>query len=195
MLGNHRGHGSDFHLLLLGLVFTTFCAAQAQPTAQAVLRHFYQAAGGAAWQQYQECDSEGTAAVTGKTGTLRYVEDLHSGANVSQVEIQGLDVKQADGNGPMQSWHQDADGDIQLADSGSPDNVDDRYLTSRAYWKPELGGAAVTVLAPQIEGATTWDRLRFQVPGGSGFTLWINRQTGLLDRVEGKTTKELRDVL
>jgi hypothetical protein len=49
------------------------------------------------------------------------------------------------------------------------------------------------VLAPQTEGSTTWDRLRFQVPGGTGFTLWINRQTGLLDRVEGQTTKELGD--
>jgi Aspartyl protease/PDZ domain len=190
MLRHYRGH---FHLLLVCLVFTTFCAAQAQPTAQAVLQHFYQAAGGAAWQQYEECDSEGTVVVAGKTGTLRYVEDLRSGANVSRTEIQGLDVKQADGNGPTQSWHQDADGDIQLSNPGSPDIIDDRYLTSRAYWKPEFGGAAVTVLAPQTEGSTTWDRLRFQVPGGSGFTLWISRQTGLLDRVEGKTTRELSD--
>jgi hypothetical protein len=193
MLRNHRGHGSDFHLLLLGLVFTTFYAAQAQPTAQAVLQHFYQAAGGAAWPQYEECDSEGTAAVAGKSGSLRYVEDLRSGANVSRAEIQGLDVKQADGNGPTQSWHQDADGDIQLSNPGSPDNIDDRYLTGRAYWKPMFGGAVVTMLAPQTEESTTWDRLRVQVPGGSGFTLWINRQTGLLDRVEGKTTKELSD--
>jgi predicted metalloprotease with PDZ domain len=88
MLRNHRGH---FHLLLVGLVFATFGAAQAQPTAQAVVQHFYQAADGVAWQQYEECDSEGTAAVAGKTGSLRYVEDLRSGANVSQEEIQALD--------------------------------------------------------------------------------------------------------
>jgi hypothetical protein len=200
MLRNHRGNGSDFNLLLVRLVFTTLCcffvpalAAQGQPSAQAILQRFYQAAGGSTWQQYEECDSEGTATVAAKTGSLRYVEDLHSGANVSHAEIQALDVKQADGNGPMQSWHQDADGDIQLSNPDSPANIDDRYLTSRAYWRPEFGGAAVTMLTPQTEGSTTWDRLRFQVPGGSGFTLWINRQTGLLDRVEGKTTKELSD--
>ena len=184
-------------LVFATFLFCFFCtralAAQSQPSAQAILQHFYQAGGGSAWQHYEECDSDGTATVAGKTGSLRYVEDLRSGANVSRVEIPALDVKQADGDGPMQSWHQDADGDIQLSNPGSPDNIDDRYLTSRAYWRPEFGGAAVTVLAPQTEGSTTWDRLRFQVPGGSGFTLWINRQTGLLDRVEGKTTKELSD--
>jgi hypothetical protein len=167
--------------------------AQAQPSAQAILQRFYQAAGGSAWQHFEECDSEGTATVAGKTGNLRYVEDLRSGANVSQVEIKALDVKQADGDGPTQSWHQDANGDIQLSNADSPDNIDDRYLTSHAYWRPAFGGAAVTVLASQIEGSTTWDRLRFQVPRGSGFTLWINRQTGLLDRVESKTIKELSD--
>jgi Aspartyl protease/PDZ domain len=198
---NRRGNGFGFNLLLVRLAFTTFLfclfygrvpAAQGQPSAQDILQRFYQAAGGGAWQHYEECDSEGTATVTAKTGSLRYVEDLHSGANVSRAEIQALDVKQADGNGPMQSWHQDADGDIQL-NPDSPENIDDRYLTSRAYWRPEFGGAAITMLAPRTEGSTTWDRLRVQVPGGSGFTLWINRQTGLLDRVDGKTTKELSD--
>jgi hypothetical protein len=202
MLRNLGGNGPGFNLLLVRLVFTIFSccffcgralAAQGQPSAQAILQRFYQAAGGSVWQQYEECDSEGTATVAAKTGSLRYIEDLHSGANVSQVEIQALEVKQADGDGPMQSWHQDADGDIQLSNPNSPYYIDDRYLTSRAYWRPEFGGAAVTVLAPQNEGSTTWDRLRFQVPGGSGFTLWINRQTGMLDRVEGKTTKELSD--
>ena len=168
-------------------------AAQNQPSAQTILHHFYQAAGGSAWQQYEDCDSDGIATVANKTGRLRYIEDLRSGANVSQVEIPALDVKQSDGDGPMHSWHQDANGDIQLSDLNRPDNIDDRYLTRRAYWWPDFGGAVVTVLAPQSEGPETWDRIRFQVPGGTGFTIWINRKTGLLDRVEGKTTKELSD--
>jgi len=196
---SYRGNGSQLGSVLVCFVFSIFffCGpaldAQAQPSAQAILQRFYQAAGGSAWQHFEECDSEGTATVAGKTGNLRYVEDLRSGANVSQVEIKALDVKQADGDGPTQSWHQDANGDIQLSNADSPDNIDDRYLTSHAYWRPAFGGAAVTVLASQIEGSTTWDRLRFQVPRGSGFTLWINRQTGLLDRVESKTIKELSD--
>lgn len=66
-------------------------------------------------------------------------------------------------------------------------------MKARAIVEGEALVFKVDVLAPQTEGSTTWDRLRFQVPGGSGFTLWINRQTGLLDRVEGRTTKKLSD--
>ena len=195
MLTGHRGNGSDFNSFVVHLVFSAFflcffcdraLAAQGQQSAQVILRHFYQAAGGSAWQRYEECDSEGTATVAGKTGSLHYVEDLRSGANVFQIEIAALDVKQADGDGPIEKWQQDANGDIQLYNPDSPGYIDDRYLTSRAYWQPNFGGAAITVLAPQGEGSSIWDRLRFQVPGGNGFTLWINRQTGLLDRIEGK---------
>lgn len=202
MLTIHRGKDSGLNSfqvrLAIAAAFMCFLCgrapeAQTQSPAQAILQRFYQAAGASALQHFEECESEGTATIAGKTGSLRYAEDLRSGANVSQVEIVPLDVKQADGDGPNQTWHQDANGDIQLSNPDTPDNIDDRYLTSRAYWRPEFGGAAVTLLAPQSEGSTTWDRLRFQVPGGSGFTLWINRQTGLLDRVEGKTTKALSD--
>jgi hypothetical protein len=184
-------------VVFASLLFCLCCngapAVQGQPSAQAILQRFYQASGGYAWQQYEECDSEGTATIAGKTGNLRYIEDLHTGANVSHVEIPALEVKQADGDGPMQIWHQDAGGDIQLSNPDTAGNIDDLYLTSRAYWRPHFGGATVTVLAPQAERSTTWDRFRFQVPDGGGFTLWINRQTGLLDRVENETTKALSD--
>lgn len=115
MLRNHGGNGSDFNLLLVRLVFTICCfcffngralAAQGQPSAQAILQRFYQAACGSVSRHYEQCDSEGAATVAAKTGSLCYIEDLHSGANVSQAEIRALDVKQTDGDGPMKSWHQ-----------------------------------------------------------------------------------------
>jgi hypothetical protein len=202
MVTAHRCNGFAFRAALTFLfcgvfVVSLLCgaelAAQEQPTAQTILQHFYQAAGGSAWQRYEECDSEGTATVSGKSGSLHYIEDLRSGANVSHVEIPALDVKQADGNNEAQSWHQDADGDVQLSNADVPGNIDDRYLTSRSYWRPNFGGAAVTVLAPQTQGSVVWDRVQFKVTGGRGFTLWINRQTGLLDRIEGETVKELSD--
>src|SRR5260370_1438832 len=93
----------------------------------------------------------------------------------------------------MQNWHQDSAGDIQLSPPDDTVSIDDRYLTSRGYWRPDFGGAAVTVLAPQTQGSVTWDLLQFKVPGGKGFTLWINRKTGLLERLEGSITKQLSD--
>jgi len=51
----------------------------------------------------------------------------------------------------------------------------------------------VTILAPQTQDSVTWDLLQFKIPSGKGFTLWINRKTGLLERVEGSVTKQLSD--
>ena len=197
-----QGTRSELNVCFLFLVLITasLCSkplsaplsAEVSPSAHDILQHFYRAAGGAS-QHFEECDSKGTITVSKKSGTIRYLENLQSGANRSDVEISALEMKQADGNDPMQSWHQDAAGDVQLFDSTSPDSIDDRYLTRRGYWQPNYGGAVVTVIASQKEGPTTWDRLRFKVPGGSGFTLWINQETGLLDRVERKTMTELTD--
>jgi predicted aspartyl protease len=168
-------------------------AAKAEVSAHDVLQHFYRAAGGRAWQRFEECDSTGTATLSQKTGTIRYIENLHSGANRADIEISGLGVKQANGTGPMENWHQDSAGDVQLSPPDEPVSIDDRYLTSHAYWRPNFGGAAVTVLVPQTQGSVTWDGLQFKVPGGKGFSLWINRKTGLLDRVEGSITKQFSD--
>jgi predicted aspartyl protease len=167
--------------------------ATAEISAQDVLQHFYRADGGRAWQRFDECDSAGTVAFLQKTGTIRYFENLHHGGNRTEMEISALDVKQADGTDPIQNWHQDAAGDIQLSSPDDPISIDDRYLTRRGYWQPDFGGAAVTVLAPHTEGSVIWDLLQFEVPGGKGFTLWINRKTGLLERVEGSITKQLSD--
>jgi hypothetical protein len=180
-------------LFVVGIFCLNVVSAKAQPSAQAILQHFFQASGGSAWQHFEQCDSTGTVTYLQKTGTIHYSENLRTGGNRGDVEIPALNIKQANGDGPMQAWHQDAAGDIQLSSSSDPANIDDRYLTSHAYWQPNFGGAAITVLAPQTEGTTTWDRLQFKVPGGKGFTLWINQRTGLLDRIEGSSAKQLSD--
>jgi Aspartyl protease/PDZ domain len=179
-----------FAILVLGF---NAIAAKAEMSAQDILQRFYQATGGSAWQRFEACNSLGTVAFLQKTGTIRYIENLHSGGNRADIEISALDIKQANGNDLMQNWHQDAAGDIQLFPPDDPVSIDDRYLTRRGYWRPDFGGAVVTVLAPQTQGSVTWDLLQFKVPGGKGFTLWINRETGLLERVEGSITKQLSD--
>ena len=168
-------------------------AAKAETSAKDILQHFYRATGGHVWQRFEERDSTGTVTLLQKTGTIRYLENLHTGGNRADIEISALGIKQAHGTDPIQNWQQDAAGDIQLSPPDDPVSIDDRYLTSHAYWRPHFGGATVTVLAPQTQNSVTWDLLEFKVPGGKGFTLWINRKTGLLERVEGSITKQLSD--
>jgi hypothetical protein len=51
----------------------------------------------------------------------------------------------------------------------------------------------VKVLAPANEQGQSWDRLQFQVPGGHGFTLWINRRTHLIEKSDQESMRFLGD--
>src|SRR6266481_6334209 len=89
-------------------------AVQSQASARTILQHFYQASGGSNWQRFEECDSIGTVSYLQKTGTIHYFENRHNGSNRAEIEIAELGVKQSGGNDPIQSWHRDKEGDIQL---------------------------------------------------------------------------------
>jgi hypothetical protein len=184
-----------FSCLWLIAGFCSIAPAHAEPhiSASRILERFYRATGGDEWKLYEECDSAGSVTFSGKKGSLHTIENLRDGGNRAEVQIPDLGVKQADGNYVAEGWHQDADGDIQLSGSNDPSNVDDRYLTRRAYWQPNFGGAVVKMLSAESEGSESWDRLQFKVPGGRGFVLWINQKTGLLDRMESGDTKRFSD--
>ncbi len=180
--------------LLFTLVNIAFGLAPADASSAAeILASVRRATGGDAWDQFGECESEGTITIAGKTGTLHYAEDLHTGANVVRLNIPDLWVKQANGVAPNGNWRQDDAGDIQLLPSGNPWQIDDLYLTRHGYWRPDFGGAAVKVLEPAVETGAIYDRLQIQVPGGHGFTLWINRATHLIERIVSDSTKYLSD--
>lgn len=182
------------HLFALGLGLLAPRPAPAQTYSAAdILAAARQASGGDAWDRVTQCDSEGHISVAGKTGSLRYVENLRTGANVSYVSIPELHVKQGNGVDSVRSWHQDDEGDIQLNPSGNPWQLDDLYLTSHSYWKPKFGGALVNVLEPAVDRGAAYDRLEFSVPGGHGFTLWINRSTHLIERISNERTRYLSD--
>ena len=172
-------------LSLLTLVLAAGLSAQttSSSTAKEILALVRQATGGGLWNQFAECKSEGSITVAGKTGTVHSAENLVTGANVSRADIAELGVHQAHGVDTGTIWQQDDAGDIRLLPSGADWQIDDMYVTRRGYWRPNFGGAKVTVLDPVTEQDSTYDRLQFQVPDGHGFTLWINRTTHLIERV------------
>ncbi len=181
-------------LLLFTLVCITLGLARADASsAVEILSSVRRVTGGDAWDQFGECDSEGTITEAGKTGALSYAEDLRTGGNVARVNIPDLWVKEAHGVAPEGNWQQDDAGEIRLLPGGDPWQIDDLYLTSHGYWRPGFGGAAVTVLEPAVETGATYDRLQFQVPGGHGFTLWINQGTQLIERIASDSVKYLSD--
>jgi hypothetical protein len=183
-------------MFLALLVPASGLIAQTQThSAAEILQRAREATGGDAWNQFEECVSEGTITVAGKTGSIRIAENLRTGANTARADIPDLGVRQANGTSPQGSWQQDDAGNIRLLPGGADWQIDDLYLTSRGYWHPNAGGATVTMLDPATEADATYDRLQFQVKGGHGFTLWINQTTHLMERVatDGNNIKFLSD--
>jgi aspartyl protease/PDZ domain-containing protein len=190
-------------ILLLALPLTphflatvAFAQVQTSPAAASViLARARKATGGDAWNQFSECASEGTITIAGKTGSLHLAENLRTGASVGRADIPDLGVHQANGTSPEGSWQQDNAGDIRLLPSGADWQIDDLYLTSHGYWRPNFGGAKVKLLDPVTDHEVSYDRLQFEVPGGHGFTLWIGQTTHLIERVatDANSVKYLSD--
>jgi hypothetical protein len=179
---------------LVALAATTSGFSQTHATsAQEILAGVRLATGGDNWNRFSECESEGEIKTADFTGFYRAVANLRTGEKVWRVRIPDAGVNQASGAEITQSWKQDDAGDIQLQLDGGPSRIDELYLTSNGYWRPNFGGAKVKVLALASEQGQSWDRLQFQVPGGHGFTLWINRRTHLIERSDQESMRYLGD--
>jgi hypothetical protein len=170
-------------ILFLSLVASSRCHSQEQPSASAILENVRQATGGDTWNAFTECKSEANITIAGKTGPGAHIENLRTGSYVVRASIPELGVHQAYGVSPERIWRQDDEGYISLLPPDDSSQVDELYLVRRSYWQPDFGGATVRVLDATTEDGATFDRLQFQVPGGRGFTVWINRANHFIERV------------
>jgi hypothetical protein len=161
-------------------------------SAAAILAQVRHATGGDAWNHVAELRADGTALFDGKTaGTITTIDDLRTGANSVRIEIAGQRVRNY-AESPTQDWEQDNDwkpgepGEVLLTPGGKkPGDIDDLYIHRNGWWQPGFGGATITLHSPATEDGVTYDRLGCKVPGGNGFTLWIDRSTHRIDRIVG----------
>jgi hypothetical protein len=153
-------------------------------TSASILAQVREATGGTAWEHVAEIRTEGTVLAGEKTGTITTVDDLRTGANADRVELQGLGRVENHADMPTSDWAQDDAGDVLLTPGGKePWDIDDLYVHRNAWWQPNFGGASITLLPPVTEDGVTYDLLQCKVPGGSGFTLWIDRTAHHIDRI------------
>jgi len=164
-------------------------------SARAVLESARHAAGGGAWKDVSEILSEGTLKAGSNTGFVRYLEDLRSGRNVLRYEFPS-GTKGSQGSDIGRTWQQDGSGYISISDDpkSRQDDADDLYLTRLAYWQPNFGGAAVALLPAVNAEQASYDRVEIHPQGGHGFTLWISRQTHLIERVEHNTERPYTEI-
>jgi PDZ domain/Aspartyl protease len=158
-----------------------------------ILESVRRATGGDAWNQFIACKTEMRVTISGKTGPGISVENFSTGAFTMRAAIPELGVRQAYGVAADGIWRQDENGYISLLPSGQW-ATDELYLKRHAYWQANFGGATVRVLEPVTEKDGAFDRLEFRVPGGNGFTLWINRANHFIESiVAGSVTRYFSD--
>src|SRR6266700_808036 len=166
--------------------------SQSEPqTAAVILAQVHEATGGHAWDKIAELHAEGTVLSGGKSGTYQYTQDLLTGANVVRAQVPDLDVKESHATAPTQDWEQDNFGYVELKPGGkNPGEIDDLYISSNGWWRPNFGGASVSLLSQSTSNGCTYDLLQLRVPGGNGFTLSINRDSHYIERIanSGSTT-------
>ncbi len=169
--------------ILSGFHALTSHAQNETRKAAAILAQVRAATGGEAWNRVAELRAEGTVLVEGKTGTIATVDDLRTGANADRVEIEGRRVENH-ADTPVRDWEQDSAGDVLLTPGGKQaGDIDDLYIHRNGWWEPNFGGATVALLAPVTANGVTYDLLQCKVPGGNGFTLWIDRKAHHIDRI------------
>jgi hypothetical protein len=64
-----------------------------------------------------------------------------------------------------------------------PGDIDDLYVHRNGWWEPNFGGATISLLPPATADGVLYDLLQCRVPGGNGFTLWIDRSAYHIDRI------------
>jgi hypothetical protein len=171
-------------LLLCGLPALPAQSQSEAQTAASILAQVREATGGEAWNHVAEFRAEGTMFLGGKEGTFQYTQDLLTGANVVRAQLPALDVKESHATEPAQDWEQDNFGYVKLTPGGkNAGEIDDLYISSSGWWRPNFGGASVSLLPQSTSNGSTCDLLQFKVPGGSRFTLWINRGTHYIERI------------
>lgn len=186
------------HLAWLWLFLASAVSLHAQSrSAASLLQGARTATGGNAWNSYAECVSDARiqVLVNGRaaSGNLRTFENLRTGAVIRQMAIPAFGVRRADGLGLQRSWTSSRTGGVAAHPAHDPWQVDERYLTSRGYWRPNFGGARTTLLAPEAEDGAIFDRIQIRVPGGHGFVLWIRRSTHRIERLEWNGMRDYSD--
>jgi hypothetical protein len=155
--------------------------AQAQPTATAILaaNHTAMAAG---LDRNGVVDVRYSYAGDGMTGEVRSIYDRHGAGFVDSQDVgpttggTGFDGRTA--------WWRDLSGAITPQAGGDVRQlaVNEAYRDGNLWWRPDYGGAAIDVLAPQASGDRRYDLLRVSPVGGKPFEAWFDAKTHLLAR-------------
>jgi PDZ domain-containing protein/aspartyl protease len=143
------------------------------------------ASGGAAWDNKAVLKEVYDYSGQGMTGKADTTFDLTTGHFLDTFAIGPVTGAQGfDGDG---SWNKDPSGTVTPQNGvGRTFAVNEAYRDANLWWRPDFGGAQVSVGAQQSEGGARYDVVTFVPKDGSTFDAWFDAKTHLLYRISEK---------
>jgi Aspartyl protease/PDZ domain len=158
-------------------------AAGPGQAAQAALARFKQATGGAAWDAVQTLHTTGTLETGGLTGSFESFEDLPTGRQASSFHLGP--ISGSSGFDGASGWSRDQSGSVHVTDApqARAATLSEVHRAARAYWNPERMPAEIRLDRTVEEGGRRFEVVHVTPAGGRLYEMWIDTNSGLLDRV------------
>lgn len=160
-------------------------AAQADitPDAQAVVDRYLAAVGGrAAFDAVESVHGRGTVQAFGFTGEIE-TWTMRPDHRASRMAIGPLALKQ--GYDGKKAWRTDPSGKVMVLDGKDLDRaIANTWFDANRWLEADQGGGKVSVSDEKAEDP--YDVLQVESPHGDQHRLWVNRNTGFIDRIVAK---------
>ncbi|HEY3796945.1 MAG TPA: aspartyl protease family protein [Caulobacteraceae bacterium] len=159
-------------------------AASAEPASPAdqILAANRFVTGGDAWARHGSVTLTYDFAGAGLTGVVGTHYDIGQPGFVDSQDLGGQ--KGANGFDGHTVWLQEASGMVTPQGGGDTAQlaVTEAYLDQNLWWRPDRGGAQITLLPSQTDGTGTYDVLHVAPAGGKPFDAWFDAKSHLLNR-------------
>lgn len=178
--------------LLAALAITSFCIAQAAPTAQDILAKSKEAMGGSAWDPIRTTHSVGKLVTSGLTGEGESWENNLTGHYVDHFKLGP--ASGAEGFDGTTVWSQDSSGQprVEGATGARQAAIDEAYRRAFAYWYPQRWAAQIEYSGEKEDQGKHFHVIRITPQGGRPFDIWIDASTYIFDRTVEKGDLETR---
>jgi hypothetical protein len=154
-------------------------------TAAGILAANKTASGGTAWDGKATLKTAYDYSGSGMTGKVESVADLHDGRFVDSAFLGPMTLIQGfDGSS---GWAKDPSGTVTPQNgAGRVFAVNEAYRDANLWWRPDFGGAQVTLDAQKTIDGTTYDVVTFVPKDGAAFDALFDTKTHLLGRIDEK---------
>jgi hypothetical protein len=172
-------------LLVLGM------ASAFADEASNLLDRYKSATGGDEWDHASSLHSSGALSAGGLGGRFDAVVDLKDGRSASHYVLGP--VEGAQGYDGLKAWSRDPGGEVAVLDA--PEAIrrarSQAWLDAHGYWYPKRLPARIGKPLRREQDGRVFDVVEATPEGGDAVSLWFDKATGLLARVD---QKEDRDV-